>query len=65
MHIAAARLQIQYLVVLVKCATHQSNLVVMTAICGGKIANPSEACPLKGACVRFSKYLVPSCAEEF
>ena len=61
----AARQGITYLMILLKCSSHQSNLVVMTAVCGGKTNNPSESCPVAGTCVRFFKYLVPSYSEEF
>jgi hypothetical protein len=51
----AAQRGVHYFMVLIKCASHQSNLVVMTAVCGGKVKRPAESCPITGACVRFFK----------
>ncbi len=49
-----------------KCASHQSNLAVVVAICGGRlVARPAEKNPLCAACVRLFKYLMPEYSEEF
>ena len=56
---------VQYFMIVIKCGSHQSNLVVMTAVCGGKFNKPSEQCGVAGTCVRFFKYLMPAYSEEF
>ena len=56
---------VSYCMVLMKCGSHQSNLVVMVAVCGAVVKNPSENCPVTGACVRLFKYLMPAYTEEF
>ena len=57
---AAAASGVSYCLILIKCASHQSNLVVMVAICGAVVVKPSVSCPVTGACVRLFKYLIPS-----
>ena len=61
----AGQHNVSYLMVVIKCASHQSNLVVMVAICGSVLAKPSQNCPVAGACVRLFKYLIPAYDEEF
>ena len=50
---------------MIKCGSHQSNLVVIIAVCGEKFNKPTEQCPITGTCVRFFKYLLLAYSEEF
>ncbi len=52
------RERLDHSIVVVNCASHQSNLVVMTAICGGLVRDLVECNALCGTCVRLCKYLL-------
>jgi hypothetical protein len=56
---------VTYCLAVVKCGSHQSNLVVKVAVCGGLIPKPEDNCPIAGACIRLYKYLLPAYDEEF
>ena len=57
--------RVDYRLVVLKCSSHQSNLVVVVAIAGGKASNILDNCELCGTLSRVYKYLVPSYLEEF
>merc|ERR1719383_553043 len=40
---------LQFGLVVIKCASHQSNLVGMAAVCGDKAKTPTENCPVNAA----------------
>ena len=56
---------VDYRLVVLKCSSHQSNLVVVVAIAGGKASNVLDTCELCGTLSRLYKYLLPSYLEDF
>ncbi|CAK0857217.1 unnamed protein product [Prorocentrum cordatum] len=55
----------KYLLLLLRCASHQSNLCVEVAITGKKLAKPLEQCPLTANCSRLFKYLLAAHVDEY
>ena len=60
-----SRLGIKYRLIVVKCASHQANLVVQVAVVGPSVKNPIDDNLLCGTCSRLFKYLIPDYLEEF
>ena len=57
---------IQYFLIVILCASHQSNLVVAAAICGGmRVKDPTKNNQICAACSRFYKHLLVDYSEEF
>ena len=57
---------IQYFLIVILCASHQSNLVVAAAICGGRhVKDPTKNNAICAACSRFYKHLLVDYSEEF
>ena len=59
------QIRMRYALVVIRCASHQSNLVVAVAICGRQMANVLENNQICGTCSRLFKYLIPEYLEEF
>ena len=55
----------RYSMLVVKCSSHQSNLVVLVAITGSVLKDPVDKDLLCGTCSRLFKYLAPTYQEEF
>ena len=55
---------LQYRLIVIKCASHQSNLVVAVAVSGKLIKNPIDNCDLCGTLSRLYKYCIPSYLDE-
>ena len=56
---------IAYRLLVWKCSSHQSNLVVMIAITGSLVSNVLDSNELCATLSRLYKYLTPSYLEEF
>ena len=61
----ARRLGLRYAILVFKCSSHQSNLVVQVAICGKILTKVLEVNALCGTCSRLFKYLMPDYLEDF
>ena len=61
----AARHGILYYLLVWICASHQSNLVVMVAICGGRVKDAAENNPICCNCSRLFRHLMSDYSEEF
>ena len=64
-HTPEFRQKIRYLLFMVKCAGHKSNLCTVIAICGNYHARPIKANEICCNLVRYFKYLVPAYCEEY
>ena len=60
-----ANCAVKYFLIVWRCASHQGNLVVLVAICGGLYANPLEKDELCANCSRFFKYVLPEHCDNF
>ena len=56
---------VRYRLVMVQCASHAANLVVIVAICGELSRNAAEDDEICSYCSRFFKYFIPDYIEEF
>ena len=56
---------ISYHLISFKCATHQANLTVQTAICGKPMSNAARDNALVGTCIRMFRYVVDQYHGEF
>ena len=61
----ARRLGLRYAILVFKCSSHQSNLVVQVAICGKILTKVLEVNALCGTCSRLFKYLMSDYLEDF
>jgi len=61
----ARRLGLRYSLLVIKCSSHQSNLVVQVAICGKVLKKAVEVDALCGTCSRLFKYLMADYLEDF
>lgn len=61
----AGDVSVKYRMVLWKCASHQTNLVVLVAIAGRLAKDALETDELCGTLSRLYKYLMPSCVDEY
>lgn len=57
--------QYQYFLLVWRCSSHQSNLVVAVAICKEVCARPEERNSICCNCSRLYKYLIPDYCEDF
>eukprot|EP00973_Karenia_brevis_P057483 7995686-Karenia_brevis.AAC.1 len=56
---------VRYRLVVVRCASHAANLVVLVAICGQLLKDAVECDEVSANCSRLYKHLIPDYIEEF
>jgi hypothetical protein len=61
----AAGLRMRYSLVVWVCSSHQSNLTVMIAVCGGVVRDPNVNDSICAACSRYYRHLMVDYGEEF
>ena len=61
----ASRHGVSYFLLVWICASHQSNLAVMVAICGGRVKDAVENDPICANCSRLFRHLMADYSEEF
>ena len=64
-HSTWGRFSLHYRVILIRCASHQANLVVLVGICQAQLAKAADKDEVCLNCVRLFKYLLPDYIGEF
>ncbi|CAK0806965.1 unnamed protein product, partial [Prorocentrum cordatum] len=64
-HVRWGDFRVRYRLVVLQCASHAANLVVIVAICGDLVHNAVENNDICANCSRLYKHLIPDYVEEF